>query len=545
MTSDFQHNAAFRSGADVSAIPRYPWLRFRSSLLARTLFVVGAMSVTAMVAFILFYLFASEERANTQTSQKLYELIEAARPAAGEACFAGDRTLGQETARAIVKSGDVSKVVIQCGERQLAVAEREPAEASASSDIPVVRALFSPFYTYEQIGEISLTPNGRAIEGRVASDVGNVGFMLALFAGGILVAIGFATHAVVLRPIKIISKTLHFVNAGRATPQAVPLLHGDNVVGRLAGEVNDLLQHFRNLLERKHETLPQGARDELLQLAAPILPQGRDGTVTDNQLCGDGVLADSCLQAPIRSEAPTATAVKGAVLLVGASAAATDMQKLADELAMRGYQADVCAPDADLLAGSGFDSWQFVVLDLEAAERLSARLSTETPPWILLVPAGCARGAIRALDEFAAIAFLEMPVNPDVLVTILARFRPDASVALIQGGGRTGLRAGEEAVVWRLDMTAWRLAGPGGGVAALTHAETAFLAALAKFPGQAVSRGDLITAMGHRSEYYDRRRMDTFVSRLRKKVITACGAELPLRSIHAFGYALAAPILPE
>ena len=54
----------------------------------------------------------------------------------------------------------------------------------------------------------------------------------------------------------------------------------------------------------------------------------------------------------------------------------------------------------------------------------------------------------------------------------------------------------------------------------------------------------MIAALGHNVEYYDSRRLDTLVSRLRIK-INRGGSNLPVRSIHSVGYAFVAPIVLE
>lgn len=52
----------------------------------------------------------------------------------------------------------------------------------------------------------------------------------------------------------------------------------------------------------------------------------------------------------------------------------------------------------------------------------------------------------------------------------------------------------------------------------------------------------MIAALGHDTEYFDSRRLDTMVSRLRIKVNKSSTVTLPVRSIHAVGYAFVAPI---
>ncbi len=76
----------------------------------------------------------------------------------------------------------------------------------------------------------------------------------------------------------------------------------------------------------------------------------------------------------------------------------------------------------------------------------------------------------------------------------------------------------------------------------LTQQEAAFIAALAETPGIAVARKRIIEAMGHDIDYYDPRRLDTLLSRLRNKLAKEGESSLPVRSIHSIGFAFAAPI---
>lgn len=103
------------------------------------------------------------------------------------------------------------------------------------------------------------------------------------------------------------------------------------------------------------------------------------------------------------------------------------------------------------------------------------------------------------------------------------------------------LRGTPEAA-WALDVVAWSLHAPGGCVVKLTRSEHTLLHALAARAGQAVPRNDLILALGHSPSYYDPRRMEALVRRLRAKIADAMGLALPLDTVHGFGYAFTAAI---
>ncbi len=103
-------------------------------------------------------------------------------------------------------------------------------------------------------------------------------------------------------------------------------------------------------------------------------------------------------------------------------------------------------------------------------------------------------------------------------------------------------RSSEKQERWLLSRTNWTITTPQGLPIRLTQAETTFLATLAQSPGATVARPAMISALGHNIDYYDARRIDTMLSRLRQKISREGSANLPVRSIHSVGYAFAASI---
>lgn len=91
--------------------------------------------------------------------------------------------------------------------------------------------------------------------------------------------------------------------------------------------------------------------------------------------------------------------------------------------------------------------------------------------------------------------------------------------------------------VWSLDRMSWQLASPDGRVVKLTATEHALLVRLAQSPGLAVSRQELVQSLGHDPRYYDPRRMEILVRRLRNKVRETLGCPLPVDTAHGLGYA--------
>jgi DNA-binding response OmpR family regulator len=95
---------------------------------------------------------------------------------------------------------------------------------------------------------------------------------------------------------------------------------------------------------------------------------------------------------------------------------------------------------------------------------------------------------------------------------------------------------------WLLRPLAWMLQPPVGQSVQLTHSELMVLQRLAAQPGQAVSRQDLVLALGQDPQAYDFRRMEVLVRRLRNKVRESAGVDLPLETVHRLGYAFVASL---
>jgi len=95
---------------------------------------------------------------------------------------------------------------------------------------------------------------------------------------------------------------------------------------------------------------------------------------------------------------------------------------------------------------------------------------------------------------------------------------------------------------WTLNRTDWTLRSGSGLAVRLTHSESVLLQRLAHQPGAVVSRQDLATSLGHDPEAYDFRRMEILVRRLRQKVKTSLGIDLPLETVRKIGYAFTTSI---
>jgi two-component system, OmpR family, response regulator len=101
---------------------------------------------------------------------------------------------------------------------------------------------------------------------------------------------------------------------------------------------------------------------------------------------------------------------------------------------------------------------------------------------------------------------------------------------------------GQPPSMWVFDETGWRLLAPDGRPLKLTHSESVLIRRLAQSTGEAVTKEELATSLGHNPEHYDFRRLEILVRRLRNKAKDTWNIALPLETVHRLGYAFTANI---
>lgn len=90
---------------------------------------------------------------------------------------------------------------------------------------------------------------------------------------------------------------------------------------------------------------------------------------------------------------------------------------------------------------------------------------------------------------------------------------------------------------WRLGDENWTLFAPNGQHFPLTSSERQLMQVLFASRDQAVARDDLITALGGDNFDFDPHRLETLISRLRKKA-SDLDLNLPVRAVRGVGYLL-------
>lgn len=96
---------------------------------------------------------------------------------------------------------------------------------------------------------------------------------------------------------------------------------------------------------------------------------------------------------------------------------------------------------------------------------------------------------------------------------------------------------------WTLQSGARQLISPRGLALQLSRNEFTLVQLFAERPGVPVSRRAIVQAYGEQWLSYDQRRMDTLISRLRKRCRDTLNDDLPLKTEHGEGYSFTAPIV--
>lgn len=93
--------------------------------------------------------------------------------------------------------------------------------------------------------------------------------------------------------------------------------------------------------------------------------------------------------------------------------------------------------------------------------------------------------------------------------------------------------------VWHYDPLSWQLRAPNGKAVKLTASEAVFVGLLLETPGTTVPRCRIAVALPRPKDSSDRS-LDTLLKRLRKKIETGAGSDLPVNVVYGVGYCFAA-----
>lgn len=155
---------------------------------------------------------------------------------------------------------------------------------------------------------------------------------------------------------------------------------------------------------------------------------------------------------------------------------------------------------------------------------------------VVLTGRGDPEDRVSGLDH-GADAYLIKPVDVNVLAATLRSVRrrliPNALPEVPHPHP-------PPASGWRLDPQGWQLNAPSGGRVALSAGERQLLLRLLEAGGEVVERDVILQhlAASDPDQEFDPHRLEMLVHRLRRKVQTVAGEELPLVTVRGVGYLL-------
>jgi DNA-binding response OmpR family regulator len=120
--------------------------------------------------------------------------------------------------------------------------------------------------------------------------------------------------------------------------------------------------------------------------------------------------------------------------------------------------------------------------------------------------------------------------------------KPADHQELAQALKSLGRRLLPQQCCWVLDMHRQRIIAPDGGHSDLTYNESQILCILAENAGSVVRRSKLYSAVKGIDDDITAQRLETALSRLRKKIRREVLASLPIKACHGMGYSFIEPI---
>ncbi|MCI1058800.1 response regulator transcription factor [Stenotrophomonas maltophilia] len=157
---------------------------------------------------------------------------------------------------------------------------------------------------------------------------------------------------------------------------------------------------------------------------------------------------------------------------------------------------------------------------------------------IMLTGHTSAKAMQRGFSEGADI-YLTKPVDYDVLGAAVANLHRRL-VEFAPAPSPVPSRSRTPSMQWTLADGGWTLRGPEAAALSLSDQERVLLSLLFEKLGETVLRTRLMAALSEQPQDFDPHRLDALVYRLRNRVRSVCGQDLPLRSVRGTGYVLTA-----
>ncbi|MBK5915115.1 putative bifunctional diguanylate cyclase/phosphodiesterase [Rhodocyclus purpureus] len=227
-----------------------------------------AIVYSAVVVGLLFIgltAWLSGERAQERTTQRLGELLATVESTVSIACFTEDPTLAMEVARGLMKNSEALAVVIRTDAGELARVQRDGASAAdlaQAAKARLLRPIVSPFDSVQQVGEIMLDPDHKAVQRVVFEEVRFTGLLLWCLLVVLVVVIAAVMRRRIVEPVQGLSEQLHQMDAAAGERLAVGKVAPGIELERLVGDVNALADRLVTSLDDERKLRIQRELDE-------------------------------------------------------------------------------------------------------------------------------------------------------------------------------------------------------------------------------------------------------------------------------------------
>ncbi|GAB2484441.1 MAG: response regulator transcription factor [Comamonas sp.] len=168
----------------------------------------------------------------------------------------------------------------------------------------------------------------------------------------------------------------------------------------------------------------------------------------------------------------------------------------------------------------------------EGGLSLVQRLATRKVPAIVLTSRGDLESRIAGLNAGALQYFVKPADTRELVAGIRSILRHTVRPAA-EGKPDAG---GEEAPSWQLSRTAAFLIAPNLCTVQLTGNELALMHRLVSARGELVGKAELLQALGYLHEKDAFHRVESQLTRLRRKTLQATGMVLPVRNVFGKGF---------
>lgn len=215
-------------------------------------------------------------------------------------------------------------------------------------------------------------------------------------------------------------------------------------------------------------------------------------------------------------------------------------EELIFNLAEDGFRATGVSDGAELFPQLHQQPADMIILDVglpgedgfSITRRIRANPSLSSTGIIMLTGRGELSHRIQGLTIGADI-YLVKPIDFLELRACIESLSRRLSVAMTESANGC----------WNYCASQWELVSPAGTRIKLTLNEKKILEVLIQNPGAPVKRGDIISkGLGASPAVYDERRLETTISRLRRKISQSHAHSQPIQVAHGVGYAFTEPV---